>query len=95
MKSFAVEVVVGAAEREGTSEVEAAAFEIPYNLVVEDGAKSQLTPGKKFLFRNGDAHQNGRRHENRCVKSSSQLRGEHCKSSSDFFPSECPGLCST
>ena len=53
------------------------------------------TPGKKTLFRNGDARANGRRHENRYVKSSSQLRGECCNSSSDFFPSECPGLCRT
>ena len=53
------------------------------------------TPGKNFLFRNGNAHQNGRRHENCCIKSTSQLRGEHCESLSNFFPSECPGLCST
>ena len=32
---------------------------------------------------------------NGCVKSSSQLQVEHCMCSSDFFPSECPGLCST
>ena len=40
------------------------------------------TPGKKTLFRNGDARANGRRHENLYVKSSSQLRGECCTSSS-------------
>ena len=37
------------------------------------------TPGKKTLFRNGDARTNGRRHENRYVKSSNQLPGAHCK----------------
>ena len=40
------------------------------------------TPGKKTLFRNGDARANGRRHENHYVKFSSQLRGECCTSSS-------------
>ena len=53
----------------------------------------QDTPGKNNLFRKSNAQDNELRHENGCVKSSSQLRGEHCKCSSDFFPSECPGLC--
>ena len=38
-----------------------------------------ITPGKNNLFRNSNAHANGLRHENGCVKSSSQLQGEHCK----------------
>ena len=54
-----------------------------------------VTTGKNNLFRKSNARDNELRHENGCVKSSSQLRGEHCKSSSDFFPSECPGLCRT
>ena len=46
------------------------------------------TPGKNNLFRKSNAQDNELRHENGCIKSSSQLRGEHCKCSSDFFPSE-------
>ena len=53
------------------------------------------TPGKNNLFRKSNARDNELCHENGCVKLSSQLRGEHCKCSFDFFPSECPGLCST
>ena len=53
------------------------------------------TPGKNNLFRKSNAQDNELRHENGCIKSSSQLRGEHCKCSSNFFPSECPGLCQT
>ena len=44
-----------------------------------------FTPGKINLFRKSNAHANRLRHENGCIKSSSQLQGEHCKSSSDFF----------
>ena len=47
------------------------------------------TPGKNNLFRKSNARTNVLRHENGCIKLSSQLQGEHCKSSSDFFPSEC------
>ena len=57
--------------------------------------EKNITPGKNNLFRKSNARTNELRHENGCIKSSSQLRGEHCKSSSDFFPSECPGLCRT
>ena len=53
------------------------------------------TPSKNNLFRTSNASANGLSHENGCVKSSSQLQGEHCKCSSDFFPSECLGLCLT
>ena len=52
-----------------------------------------LTPGKNNLFRKSNAWDNELCHENGCVKSSSQVQGEHWKCSSDFFPSECPGLC--
>ena len=55
----------------------------------------KCTPDKNNLFRKSNAWDNELRHENGCIKSSSQLRGEHCTCSSDFFPSECPGLCST
>ena len=51
------------------------------------------TPGTNNLFRKCNARDNEVRHENGCVKSSTQLRGEHCLCSSNFFPSECPGLC--
>ena len=54
-----------------------------------------FTPSKNNLFRKSNARDNKLSHENSCVKSSSQLQGEHCKRQSDFFPSECPGLCST
>ena len=54
-----------------------------------------ITPSKNNLFRKSNARTNKLRNKNCCKKSSSQLRGEHCKSSSNFFPSECPGLCST
>ena len=53
------------------------------------------TPSKNNLFRKSNARDNELHHENGCIKSSSQLQGEHCKCSSDFFPSECPGLCRT
>ena len=53
------------------------------------------TTGKNNLFRKSNTQDNELHHENGCIKSSSQLQGEHCKCSSDFFPSECPGLCST
>ena len=52
-----------------------------------------VTPGKNNLFGKSNARTNELCHENGCIKLSSQLRGEHCMSSSDFFPSECPGLC--
>ena len=48
------------------------------------------TPDKNNLFRKSNARTNELRHENSCIKSSSRLRGEHCKFLSDFFPSECP-----
>ena len=53
------------------------------------------TPGKNNLFRKSNTRDNELRHENGWVKSSSQLWGEHCKCLSNFFPSECPGLCWT
>ena len=55
-----------------------------YRQVTEICIRQRHTPGKIFLFRNSDAHQNRRCHENHCVKSSSQLRGE-CSSSSSIF----------
>ena len=42
---------------------------------------SLSTPGKNNLFRNSNARDNELCQENGCVKSSSQLRGEHCKCS--------------
>ena len=54
-----------------------------------------VTPGKNNLFRKYNAQDNELRHENGCVKSSSQLQGEHCKCLSDFSHSEYPGPCST
>ena len=36
------------------------------------------TSGKNNLFRKSNTRDNELRHENGCVKSSSQLRGEHC-----------------
>ena len=59
------------------------------------GALKVTTPSKNNLFRKSNARDHELHHENSCVKASSQLRGEHCKCSSDFSPSECPGLCST
>ena len=59
------------------------------------GSTLFITPDKNDLFRKSNTRDNKLRHENGCVKSSSQLRGEHCKCSPDFFPSECPGLCQT
>ena len=61
----------------------------------EISANWDCTPGKNNLFRKSNARDNELRYENGCIKSPSQLQGEHCKCSSDFFPSECPGLCST
>ena len=46
------------------------------------------TPSKNNLFRNSNTRDNELRHENGCAKLSCQLRGEHCKCSSDFFPSD-------
>ena len=37
------------------------------------------TPSKNNLFRKSNACANGLHHENSCIKSSSQLQGEHCK----------------
>ena len=47
-------------------------------------ATPYTTPSKNNLFRKANARDNELRHENGCVKSSSQLRGEHCKCSSVF-----------
>ena len=56
-------------------------YDVKWNLMM----RKSITPSKKWLFRNGDARTDGRRHENRCVKSSSQLRGESSSSSSIFL----------
>ena len=46
-----------------------------------------FTPGKNKLFRQNEFRTNGRLHENRGVKSFSQLRDEHISSSSKQGPS--------
>ena len=64
-------------------------------LLFTQASSPLVTHGKNNLFRKSNARDNELRHENGCIKSSSQLRGEHCKCSSDFFPSEYLGLCRT
>ena len=39
----------------------------------------KFTPSKNNLFRKSNACANGLCHENGCIKTSSQLQGEHCK----------------
>ena len=39
----------------------------------------QYNPSKNNLFRKSNARNNELRHENGCIKSSSQLQEEHCK----------------
>ena len=64
----------------------------PSKIAVDFGCwLKNYTPGKYNLSRKYNARTNELHHENGCIKSSSQLRGEHCMCSSDFFPSECPG----
>ena len=68
----------------------------PSKIVVDFGCwLKNYTPGKYNLFRKSNARTNELRHENGCVKSSSQLQGEHCECLSYFYFSECPGLCRT
>ena len=74
-------------ELEGTSAAGFSETNINIRLLKGKQGVTYFTPGKNNILRKSNARDNELCHEDGCVKSSSQLRGDHCKCLSNFFPS--------